>query len=176
MADYTQSNRKIVALNIIKPSQPVQPTQPIKPSPIIVQPSQPSDHCCYIVRSRVSNRVYIGYTVNFNHRLRQHNGEITGGAKRTRRWRPWIPVCIIQGFYEASSALRFEYRLQHPKRRRKAKESAVTFTLETLINVINSGDGSIEKGNKMPWPPLTIQWFTREYVIQHPCITNICCI
>src|SRR5438309_1475310 len=31
-----------------------------------------SDHSCYILMSSVSNRVYIGYTVKFSRRIRQH--------------------------------------------------------------------------------------------------------
>jgi predicted GIY-YIG superfamily endonuclease len=131
----------------------------------------PSDHMCYILRSAVSNRVYIGYTINFSHRIRQHNGEITGGAKKTRKWRPWIPVCVIKGFYDSSSALRFEYRLQHSGKRRKAGEDSIMFTLQTLIKIINNGDGSVAKDNKMPWPPLIIEWYSSQYNI--PTVTNL---
>lgn len=134
-----------------------------------------TDHSCYILYSQVANKTYIGYTVDFSHRLRQHNGEIVGGAKRTHRWRPWKPLCVIRGFYDNSSALRFEYRLQHPKMRIKRGESAINFTLQTLIWLINNGDGSIEKGNKMPWPPLFIKWYQREYKIDHPNVINEYC-
>ena len=67
-----------------------------------------SDHMCYILKSSISNRIYVGYTINFSRRLRQHNGEIVGGAKKTRNGRPWYPICIIRGFYEASSAFEFD--------------------------------------------------------------------
>lgn len=165
---YVKPNH-IMTLNVIKPVVAIPPR--ILTLNVIRPPV--SDHSCYILRSLVSNRTYIGYTVNFARRIRQHNGEIKGGAKRTRRFRPWTPVCIIQGFYEASSALRFECRLQHPGRRKRKDEDAVAFTLQTLVKVINSGDGSIEKNNKMPWPPLTVQWFTHEYAIQYPYVNNI---
>lgn len=149
--------KQITTLNVI----PKQITNPI------------SDHVCYILQSCISNKTYIGYTVNFSRRIRQHNGEIQGGAKKTRKWRPWTPVCVISGFYDSSSALRFEYRLQHPHRRRRAKENAVTFTLETLAHIISNGDGSIEKDNKIPWPILTIQWHIPDHIIQHSNIINI---
>lgn len=147
------------------------------PQPLILnilQPVQtiPSDHLCYILKSAVSNRVYIGYTLDFPHRLRQHNGEIVGGAKKTHKWRPWYPICLIKGFYESSSALRFEYRLQHPGRRKKAGEDAITFTLQNLIKLIQSGDGSIAKDNKMPWPRFTIQWKVPGYSIDLPNVIN----
>lgn len=135
----------------------------------------PTDHMCYILYSQVANKTYIGYTVDFSRRIRQHNGEIVGGAKRTSRWRPWKPLCIIKGFYDNSSALRFEYRLQHPGRRIRRGESAVTFTLDTLIRLITSGDGSIKKNNKMPWPPLFIKWYCPEYKIAHPNVINEYC-
>lgn len=139
----------------------------------IIAPSV-ADHMCYILRSAITDRTYIGYTVNFPRRIRQHNGEIVGGAKRTRKGRPWIPVCLIKGFFESSSALRFEYRLQHPHQRKKVKQANVAFTLETLAYVIHNGDGSIEKGNKMPWPYLTITWVEpNHYNIDHPNVTNI---
>ena len=32
----------------------------------------------YLLKSTVSNRTYVGYTVNIKRRLRQHNGEIKG--------------------------------------------------------------------------------------------------
>ena len=115
----------------------------------IIRPIIPSDHMCYILRSTIDSRTYIGYTVDFPHRIRQHNGEIVGGAKRTRKGRPWVPICLIKGFYESSSALRFEYRLQHPRPRKRSGQDAVTFTLRTLAYIINNGDGSIEKNNKM---------------------------
>lgn len=133
----------------------------------------PSDHLCYILKSSVSNRTYVGYTINFPHRIRQHNGEIVGGAKRTMKGRPWYPICLIRGFYEASAALRFEYRLQHPRRRKRKSEDATIFTLQTLVNLINSGDGSISKNNKMPWPKLNIKWYDRRYSIQHHNIINV---
>lgn len=132
-----------------------------------------SNHMCYILKSLTSNRVYIGYTINFEHRLRQHNGEISGGAKRTHKGRPWTPICIIKGFYESSAALRFEYRLQHSKRKRRKGENIIKFTYDKLKFLINNGDGSIKKDNKMPWPTLYIHWYDNNYYIQHNNVVNL---
>lgn len=132
----------------------------------------PTDHICYILKSSVSNKIYIGYTVDFNRRLRQHNGEIVGGAKKTEKYRPWYPICLIKGFNESSSALRFEYRLQHPKRRKRAGEDPIHFILETLVNLINNGDGSIQKDNKIPWPKLLIEWKVSGYNINLDNVIN----
>lgn len=37
----------------------------------------------YILKNSVNNRTYLGITNNINRRIRQHNGEIKGGAKYT---------------------------------------------------------------------------------------------
>lgn len=79
-------------------------------------------HYCYLLRSinpKFKRRTYIGYTVNPARRLRQHNGEITGGAKKTRFARPWKMVCYIEGFPTERIALQFEWINHHPKSIRK---------------------------------------------------------
>lgn len=107
-----------------------------------------STHSCYIIKSTVTNRIYIGYTVDFKRRLRQHNGEIVGGAKKTQKGRPWIAICLMEGFYEQSSAMRFEYRLQHCKLRNKKNRLK-----ELIQTVIENGDGVLS------WPELIITWY-----------------
>lgn len=114
----------------------------------------PSPHLCYILMSTVTRKIYVGYTIDFPHRLRQHNGEIKGGAKRTSKGRPWILICLIRGFPESSVALRFEYRLQCLCR----KKWTLPDTLNNLNWLINNGDGSKVKNNKMPWPFLILFW------------------
>jgi structure-specific endonuclease subunit SLX1 len=53
---------------------------------------------------------YVGATVNLDHRLRQHNGEISGGAKATSgRAGSWRRVCHVEGFADECAALQFEW-------------------------------------------------------------------
>lgn len=150
--------------NIIKSADDSEITNTI-PSRVIVVKADigkllTSNHKCYLIRSLINNRIYIGYTVDFNRRIRQHNGEITGGAKKTKNHRPWTPVCIIEGFLDQSTALRFEYRLQHNGKR----VYYIDHVLKTMTYIINNGDGSVAKNNKKPWPSLTLNWIERHYI------------
>lgn len=114
-----------------------------------------NQHLCYVIQSVSTGRFYIGYTTDFTRRIRQHNGEIKGGAKKTRNFRPWKPVLIISGFYDNSTALRFEYRLQRP--RNKKPYSSCEAIISQINYLIDNGDGSVAKNNKLPWPKLTVE-------------------
>ena len=72
---------------------------------------------CYLLRSDDNNHdtCYIGFTTNTTRRLKQHNGDMKhGGAKATKRGRPWHYAAIIRGFPNASTALSFEYMWTFP--------------------------------------------------------------
>lgn len=70
----------------------------------------------YLLRSTTSKKTYIGYTVNIKRRLRQHNGEITGGAKRTQKGRPWELVAWVTGFPYERTALQYEFCIQRTRK------------------------------------------------------------
>ena len=78
-------------------------------------------HYVYLLASMTTRRTYIGYTCNLTRRLRQHNGEIQGGAKYTRYGRPWKMICYVAGFPDNVTALQFEWRMHHPPRYLKPK-------------------------------------------------------
>jgi putative endonuclease len=64
----------------------------------------------YILRSTVAVRTYVGMTSDVARRLRQHNGELVGGARYTRIGRPWA-VALVMGPYDTRSiACRVEWR------------------------------------------------------------------
>jgi hypothetical protein len=71
--------------------------------------------CVYWIKSGAKR--YIGKTVNgAQHRLRQHNGEIGGGAWTTRLkpgQKPWVIIHVVTGFRDATEALCFEWQLQN---------------------------------------------------------------
>ena len=77
---------------------------------------------CYIIRSinqNFSNSTYNGSTNNLIRRLRQHNGEIVGGAKATKGKGPWVYIVVWEGFKSKQEALSCEWRIKHPTNTRK---------------------------------------------------------
>lgn len=60
---------------------------------------------------------------------RQHNGELTAGAYKTLRGRPWAMQMLVHGFPSKLAALQFEWAWQHPDRSR---------------HLINAAEGSTE--------------------------------
>ena len=79
-----------------------------------------SEYICYILKC--NNYTYNGCTNNFKRRIRQHNGEIKGGAKCTSRRGPWEPYCIITGFKDNIEALQTEWRIKKVEGRRRARK------------------------------------------------------
>ena len=66
----------------------------------------------YLLES-TNHNTYVGATVNLDHRLRQHNGEIKGGAvattRKVKKGETWTRVCHVEGFPTWSEALKFEW-------------------------------------------------------------------
>ena len=56
-----------------------------------------------------AGKTYVGATVNPDRRLRQHNGELAGGARATAG-RVWTRRFLVDGFADERAALRFEWR------------------------------------------------------------------
>lgn len=69
----------------------------------------------YVIKS--GRRRYIGKTNDLVRRLRQHNGEIAGGARATRGRGPWEYELIIDGFECDSHAMQAEWRLKRERRK-----------------------------------------------------------
>lgn len=85
-----------------------------------------SRYICYLLQSEIRpQRTYFGFTVDLKHRLRQHNGEITGGAKYTHVGRPWKVIGYVSGFPDKSTALSFEWWLHHPPVKRRGLKGKI---------------------------------------------------
>src|SRR5580692_510150 len=80
-------------------------------------------HYCYILRNHHEpdkNRTYNGYTTNPAHRIRQHNQEIKGGARYTKKYgeKTWEIYVLLKGFPDIHNAQQCEWRIKHPARKR----------------------------------------------------------
>jgi len=67
------------------------------------------------------NATYIGATIDLEHRLRQHNKEIKGGAHATSmkvlKGEIWTRACHVSGFPNWQAALQFEWRWKQISRK-----------------------------------------------------------
>lgn len=73
--------------------------------------------CYYVYWIQSGARAYIGATVDPRKRLRQHNGELAGGARRTHNRGPWHFECVVSGFRTWREALQYEWAAKHHSRR-----------------------------------------------------------
>ncbi|PWY98464.1 hypothetical protein BCV70DRAFT_32359 [Testicularia cyperi] len=82
----------------------------------------PPFYACYFLRSLASPATtYIGSTPAPPRRKRQHNGDLTQGAWKTARARPWEMECIVYGFSSKIAALQFEWAWSKPHLSRHLK-------------------------------------------------------
>ena len=79
----------------------------------------------YLLSCSDNRCTYIGATIDLDHRLRQHNKELVGGAKATGRkvgqGLLWKRVAHVEGFPDWKSALQFEWRWKHLSRQSSKK-------------------------------------------------------
>lgn len=90
-----------------------------------------ADYLVYCLQStKNAQRTYVGCTNNMSRRLRQHNGEIVGGARYTsaKSSRPWKIVFIVQNLTR-TEAMRLEWKLKH---KRASRLSGLSGRIETL--------------------------------------------
>lgn len=63
----------------------------------------------YLLWNHKLQQTYLGITTNLSRRVRQHTGQIKGGAKATKRERShWALISIVEGFKNRSEAMRWE--------------------------------------------------------------------
>jgi len=97
---------------------------------------------CYCLES-VTGSTYIGSSVDVDRRLRQHNGELKGGARATSRGSGWNRVCHVVGFPDSRAALQFEWKWKRVSQKLKGRpiERRIAALLE-MLNEEHTTSGS----------------------------------
>ena len=113
----------------------------------------------YLLVSTKGN-TYIGATVDLNRRLRQHNKEIVGGAKRTGKkvaqGQSWTRVLHVSGFPSWSAALQFEWRWQRLSRKTQSVPNTFLERSKKALNDLLLMERSTSKAipfREWPTPP-----------------------
>ncbi|PON74332.1 GIY-YIG nuclease superfamily [Parasponia andersonii] len=124
--------------------------------------------CVYlIISTNTPIKTYVGITTCFSRRLKQHNGELKGGAKATRSGRPWISACLIEGFKDQSEASEFEskwkiFSRKLPRKKenhtgeKQVKDSSLLL-LQHRQAALNKVEGSFDCSN------LEINWHLNRF-------------
>ncbi|MCC5826950.1 GIY-YIG nuclease family protein [Alkalimonas sp.] len=81
-----------------------------------MQPNEP-DWFFYLLRTN-RGKIYTGITTDPQRRLRQHNGELAGGAKALRGQRP-LQLLYQQPYPCRSSASKAEYQFKQLSKQQK---------------------------------------------------------
>ena len=118
---------------------------------------------CYILFS--NGRSYTGASNNVHKRLRQHNGELAGGAKATQMNRPWKHLCVISGF-DKSLALCCEWRLKRKKSKYNKKLKpfgGIKNKIENVYEVLNL-EKYTSKCSPSNLTPITLTWYIHPEV------------
>jgi predicted GIY-YIG superfamily endonuclease len=87
-----------------------------------------------------SGATYVGATVDLDHRLRQHNKEIKGGAHLTSakvaQGETWTRACHIENFPDWSAALQFEWRFKQISRKYPKKMNPLERRIRALGDLL----------------------------------------
>ncbi|KAF9039541.1 hypothetical protein BDZ89DRAFT_384828 [Hymenopellis radicata] len=108
----------------------------------------PQFYACYLLKSiktPSATATYIGSTPNPLRRIRQHNGEISQGAFKTSRKRPWVMHMLVHGFPSKQAALQFEWAWQHPHISRHLKGR-----LQRPLRVVLFTETAVRLWSKLP--------------------------
>lgn len=114
----------------------------------------------YLLVSCDNKATYVGASVNVDHRLRQHNGELSGGARATKaklHLGKWKRVIYVSQFPTWQAALQFEWRWKQITRKIKTSQNHSPvqrrlLALDTLLTLSQSTTKAIPYA-EWPEPP-----------------------
>lgn len=90
-----------------------------------IQISHKKKYYCYILKQVgvINSLTYVGYTVNYERRIRQHNCIIKGGALYTKNRGPWEFLAVLScDSWTAIRAMQVEWLIKFPMRKRKVSK------------------------------------------------------
>ena len=107
----------------------------------------------YIIHNR--GATYAGVSPDPVRRLRQHNGEIVGGAKYTTGKGPgWEHICLVRGFQDKIHSMQFEWAVKHVAPR---NAGGVVNRIKKLYAVLNKPKWT-SKAPDADTVPLILEW------------------
>jgi len=107
----------------------------------------------YIIHNK--GATYAGVSPDPVRRLRQHNGEIVGGAKYTTGKGPgWEHICLVSGFQDKIHSMQFEWAVKHVAPR---NAGGVVNRIKKLYTVLNKPKWT-SKAPDANTVPLILEW------------------
>jgi predicted GIY-YIG superfamily endonuclease len=128
----------------------------------------------YLLLSANSRKTYVGVSSNVVRRLRQHNGELAGGAKAARAGRPWHLACTVGSFSTRSQACQFEWRWKkYSKSSSRGMDKAVVAgdlplsappqKLVELPVILRRWTALMQARNEVQeWKQVQVEWHSQE--------------
>ena len=131
----------------------------------------------YIIHNR--GATYAGVSPDPVRRLRQHNGEIVGGAKYTTgKGAGWEHICLVSGFQDKIQSMQFEWAVKHVAPR---NAGGVVNRIKKLYTVLNKPKWT-SKAPDANTVPLILEWkqpvlcedrTTPDYVVDLHFLNNL---
>jgi len=112
----------------------------------------------YCLTFRGGKKTYVGATTNITRRLRQHNGELAGGAKyTTAQGNEWKLLFLVNGFPGRVEALQFEYALKMTTLRHRGTNNLEQRRIDAL-HILMQKDRVSKNAGLLQDLPLTIEY------------------
>jgi structure-specific endonuclease subunit SLX1 len=109
----------------------------------------------YLLQSTLGS-TYVGATINLDHRLRQHNKEIKGGAVATsikvNQGETWTRACHVSGFPDWPAALQFEWRWKQLSRKLPKKMNPLERRMSALKTLLELEQSTSKAIPYQLWP------------------------
>lgn len=127
-----------------------------------------SDWKFYLIEN--GGATYAGVSPDPVRRLRQHNGEICGGAKYTTgRGAGWTHICLVSGFQDKIQALQFEWAVKHfPPRGAGGRANRIKKLYGTMAK-----ERWTSKSPLSSTVPLSIEWLIPQEDVAGECPPNV---